>query len=72
MHCGNTTFVNDNEFKEYMKVEGTVSEHMFYYLFDVGVRKFLFEKEKKYLMELFDKSLLEKLKIMTEFSDRLM
>ena len=25
MHCGNTTFAYNNEFKDYMKVEGAVS-----------------------------------------------
>jgi len=44
MHCGNITFVYDNEFKDYMKVEGVMSEDIFNYLFDVGVEKFLSEK----------------------------
>jgi len=55
MHCGNTTFAYENEFKEHMKVEGAVSEDIFDYLFDVGAGKFLSEKEKKYLLELFEK-----------------
>ena len=38
-----------------MKVEGAVSEDIFDYLFDVGAEKFLSEKEKKYLVELFEK-----------------
>ena len=50
MHCGNTTFTYDNEFKDYMKVEGAVSEDIFDYLFDVRVGKFLSEKGKKYLL----------------------
>ena len=54
MHCGNTTFAYDNEFKDYMKVEGTVSEDIFDYLFDVGGGKFLSENGKKYLLELFE------------------
>jgi len=41
MHCGNTTFAYDNEFKDYMKVERIGSEDIFDYIFDVGVRKFL-------------------------------
>ena len=41
MYCGNTTFAYDYEFKEYMKVEGVISEDIFDYLFDVGARKFL-------------------------------
>jgi len=50
MHCENTTFAYDNEFKEYMKVKGVVSEDIFDYLFDVGARKFLSKKGKKYLL----------------------
>ena len=46
MHCGNTTFVYDNEFKDYMRVEGAVPEDIFDYLFDVGAGKFLSEKGK--------------------------
>lgn len=37
-----------------MKMEGVVSEDIFYYLFDVGAEKFLSEKMKKYLLELFE------------------
>jgi len=55
MHCGNTTFTYDNEFKEYMKVEWAVSEDIFDYLFDVRGEKFLPKKGKKYLLELFEK-----------------
>ena len=55
MHCENTTFPYDNEFKERMKVEGLVSKDIFDYLFDVGAGKFLSEKEKKYLLESFEK-----------------
>ena len=54
MHCGNTTFAYDNEFKDYMKVDGAVLEDIFDYLFDVGAEKFLSEKGKKYLLELFE------------------
>jgi len=46
MHCGNTTFTYDNEFKEHMKVEGAVSEDIFDCLFDVGVEKFYHKKER--------------------------
>ena len=46
MYCENTSFAYDNEFKERMKVEEAVSEDIFDYLFDVGARKFLSEKEK--------------------------
>ena len=55
IHCRNTTFVYDNEFKEYMKVEWAVSEDIFDYLFHVRSRKFLSTKGKKYLLELFEK-----------------
>ena len=53
IHCRNTTFAYDNEFKEYMKVDGAVSEDIFDYLFNVGAKKFLSEKGEKYLLELF-------------------
>ena len=53
MHCRNTTFAYSNEFKDYMKVDGTKSEDIFDYLFDVGVGQFLSKEGKKYLLELF-------------------
>jgi len=37
-----------------MKVEGVVSEDIFNYFFDVEAETFLSEKEKKYLLELFE------------------
>ena len=55
MHCENTIFVYDNEFEEYMRVEGAVSKDIFDYLFDIGVEKFLSEKEKRYLHDLLKK-----------------
>jgi len=55
MHCGNTTFIYHDEFSKYIKVEGATSEDVFDYLFDLGARKFLSEKGKKYLHELFEK-----------------
>jgi len=55
INCENTTFAYDNEFKEYMKVEGVVIEDIFDCVFDDGAGKFLLEKEKKYLFELFKK-----------------
>ena len=36
-------------------MEEAVPEDLFDYLFDVGAEKFLSEKEKKYLLELFEK-----------------
>ena len=38
-----------------MKVEAATSEDIFDYLFDAGAGKFLSEKGKKYLLELFEK-----------------
>ena len=69
MHCGNTTFAYDNEFKEHMKVEWAVSEDIFDYLFDVRAEKFLSKKGKKYLLELFEKWDLEHLKQLDEDFD---
>ena len=46
MHCGNTTFAYDNKFKDYMKVDGAVSEDIFDNLFDVGAGQFLSKKGK--------------------------
>ena len=66
MHCENTTFSYNNKFKEYMKVEWAISEDIFNYLFDVGAEKFQFAKEKKYLLELFEKWDLEHL---TQFDE---
>ena len=53
MRCGNTILVYDNEFKDYIKVEGAVSEDIFDYLFHIRAEKFLSKKGKKYLLELF-------------------
>ena len=55
MHWGNTTFIYHDEFSKYMKVDGATSEDIFDYLFDLGAEKFLSEKGKKYLHELFKK-----------------
>jgi len=55
MYCRNTTFAYYSEFNEYMKVEGASSEYVFDYLFDIGATKFLTEKGKKSLIELFEK-----------------
>jgi len=69
MQYGNATLAYDNEFKEYMKVEGAVLEDIFDYLFDVGTGKFLSEKEKKYLLELFEKWDQEHLQFDQDFDD---
>ena len=69
MHCGNTTFTYDNEFKDCMKMEGAMSEDIFDYLFDMGAGKFLSEKEKKYLLEVFEEWDLEHLKQLDEDFD---
>jgi len=55
IYCGNTTFIYHEDFSKYMKVEGATSEDVFDYFFDLGTEKFLSEKEKKYLHELFEK-----------------
>jgi len=54
MHYENTTFTYDSEFKDYMKVDRVESRDIFNYLFDVGAEKFLSEKGKKYLLEIFE------------------
>ena len=64
MHCGNTNFIYHEEFSKYMKVEGAMLEDVFDYLFDLGAKNFLSEKEKKYLHELFEKWDLEHLEMM--------
>jgi len=69
MHCGNTTFSYDNEFNDYMRVEGVVPENIFDYLFDVGSEKFLSEQGKKYLLELFEEWAPEHLKQIDEDFD---
>jgi len=71
VHCGNTTFIYHNDFSKYMKVDGAMSEDVFDYLFDLGARKFLSEKEKKYLHELFEKWDPEHLENDEDFNDRL-
>jgi len=52
MRCGNTTFAYNNEFKDYIKMRGAMSEDIFDYLFDVRAEEFLSEKGKKYLLKL--------------------
>ena len=54
-----------------MKGERVVSEDVFDYLFDVGAGKFLSEKEKKYLLELFKKWDPEHLQLNKDFDDYL-
>ena len=71
MHCENTTFIYHNDFSKYMKVDGATSEDVFDYLFDLGAEKFLSEKGKKYLHELFDKWDPEHLENDEDFSDGL-
>ena len=52
-----------------MKVEGAVSKDIFDYLFDIGAGKFLLEKEKKYLLELFEKWDPKHLQFVESFND---
>ena len=52
-----------------MKVEGAISENIFDYLFDIRAGKFLLEKWKKYLLELFKKWDPEHLQLDEDFDD---
>ena len=52
-------------------VDAATLEDVFDYLFDLGVRKFLLEKGKKYLHELFEKCDPEHLEIDEDFNDGL-
>jgi len=54
MRWQNTTFIYHDEFNKYTKVEGTTLEELCLSLV-VWVEKFLSEKEKRYLHELFEK-----------------
>ena len=69
MHYEHTTYAYHNEFNEYMKVEGATSEDVFDYLFDAERGKFLSEKGKKYLLELFKKWDPEHLQFDEDFDD---
>jgi len=71
MPCGNTTFIYHNDISKYMKVDGAMLEYVFDYLFDLGAEKFLSEKEKKYLHELFEKWDPEHLENNEDFNDEL-
>jgi len=51
--------------------EGATSEDVFDYLFDLGTRKFLSKKGKKYLHELFEKWDPEHLENDEDFNDGL-
>jgi len=54
-----------------MKVDEATSEDVFDYLFDLGAWKFLSEKGKKYLHELFEKWDPEYLENDEDFNDEL-
>jgi len=69
INCGNTTFIYHDGFSKYMKVDGTTWKDVFDYLFDLGARKFLSERGKKYLHELFEKWGPEHLEIDEDFND---
>ena len=69
IHCGNTTFVYHDDLSKHMKVEIATSKGVFDYLFDIGAEKFLSEKGKKYLHELFKKWDLEHLQLDENFDD---
>ena len=55
MHYRNTAFPYHNELSNYLKIEGPTSEDVFDYLFNIRAEKFLLEKGKKFLYELFEK-----------------
>jgi len=55
MHCGDTNFIYHDDLNKYMKEEEVTSEDDFDCLFDVGAGKFISEKGKKYLHELFER-----------------
>jgi len=71
MHCRNTTFAYNNEFKEYMKVEGVISKDIFDYLFGVRIEKFIPHTGKKCLLELFEKWQPEHLQLDEGFNEYL-
>ena len=71
MHYGNTTFIYHDDFSKYIKVDGAMLEDVFDYLFDLGAEKFLSEKGKKYLYELFEKWDREYLENDENFNDKL-
>ena len=71
MHCGNTNFIYHYKFSKYMMVDGATSEDVFDFLFDLGTEKFLSEKEKKYLHELFERWDPEHLQVDEDFNDGL-
>ena len=55
VHCGNTSFIFHSDFSKCMKIDGATLEVVFEYLFGTGARKFLSEKEKRCLQDLFEK-----------------
>jgi len=55
MHYKTSTFIYLEEFNKYMKIDRATLEDIFDYHFYMRARKFLSEKEKKYLHELFEK-----------------
>ena len=60
-----------DDFSKYMKVDRVTSEDVFDYLFDLRTEKFLSEKAKKYLHELFEKWDPEHLENDEDFNDGL-
>ena len=65
------TFIYHDDFSKYMTVDGSTSEDVFDYLFDLGAGKFLSEKRKKYLHELFERWDPEHLENDDEFEDNI-
>jgi len=71
IQCENTTFIYHNDFSKDMNVEGATSENVFDYLFDIGAKKILSGKGKKYLHDLFEKWNPEFLQLNEDFDDNL-
>ena len=66
-----TTFICRSDFNKYMKIDGATSKDVFEYFFDIRVGRFLSEKEKRYLHDLFEKWDQEHLENDKDFNDGL-
>ena len=69
MHCMNTTFIYHDDVSKYRKKKRATYENVFDFLFDIGAWKFLSEKEKRYLHELFERWDQEHLQLDEVFND---
>jgi len=71
INYGNATFIYHDNLSKYIMVEGPTSKDVFDYVFGVRDGKFLLEKGKKYLQELFKKWDPKHLWLHEEFDDYL-